>query len=194
LAWGIALADAAYAAKSAPSVLDCAAMPCAEVLPEAVEFRPVEDVLYQTGHDAEGNVIGWVALSTDFVDIKAYSGKPLVTLVGLDPEGVITGARVLHHSEPILLIGIPESALSDFVEFYAGKPATQRIVVGRSTRSDAVAVDVISGATVTVLAQNHTILEVARTLGVQVGVIHASAVSPGTFVEEALTLHVVQAR
>lgn len=181
----MALADAASAETRAPGVLDCAAMPCAEVLPEAVEFRPVDGALYQTAHDGDGNAVGWVALSTDFVDIKAYSGKPLVTLVGLDPDGVITGARVLHHSEPILLIGIPDSALSDFVAFYAGKPATQRIVVGRSTRPDDVAVDVISGATVTVLAQNHTILEVARTVGVQVGVIGASAVSPGEFVEEA---------
>jgi len=166
-------------------VLDCAALPCAEVLPRAVDFRPAEDGDQWVGVDGDGELVGWVALSTDFVDIKAYSGKPLVTLVGLDPEGVITGARVVHHSEPILLIGIPESALTDFVKHYAGKRATQRIVVGRSRQPDTIALDAISGATVTVLAQNHTILEVARTLGVQVGVIDAASITPGHFLHEA---------
>ena len=77
--------------------------------------------LLDRASDADGNVVGWVALSTDFVKIKAYSGKPLVTLVGLDPQGTITGARVIHHSEPILLIGIPESELHDFVDSYCGQ-------------------------------------------------------------------------
>jgi len=167
-----------------PTALDCEALPCAEVLPGADGFQPAEDGKHWIGRDDEGNVVGWVALSTDFVDIKAYSGKPLVTLVGLDPEGVITGAKVIHHSEPILLIGIPESALTDFVGHYAGKLATQRIVVGRSRQPDTIALDAISGATVTVLAQNHTILEVARTLGVEVGIIDAASIVPGHFLAE----------
>jgi NosR/NirI family nitrous oxide reductase transcriptional regulator len=182
--WGLLLACPAQAAVEPPTELDCAILPCAEVLPEAADFRPAEDGDQWIGLDGEGEPVGWVALSTDFVDIKAYSGKPLITLVGLDPNGVITGAKVLHHSEPILLIGIPESALTDFVEHYAGKRATQRIVVGRSLQPDTITLDAVSGATVTVLAQNHTILEVARTLGVQVGVIDAASITPGHFVHE----------
>jgi NosR/NirI family nitrous oxide reductase transcriptional regulator len=173
------------AAVEPPTALDCAVLPCAEVLPKAVDFRPAEEGDHWIGRDAEGDLVGWVALSTDFVDIVAYSGKPLVTLVGLDPDGVITGAKVVHHSEPILLIGIPESALMDFVKLYAGKRATQRIVVGRSRHQDTIALDAISGATVTVLAQNHTILEVARSLGVQLGVVDAASIVPGHFVSEA---------
>jgi NosR/NirI family nitrous oxide reductase transcriptional regulator len=182
----LALVLAAIAASTAnaqPKTLDCAELPCAEVLPGAVSFEAVPDARYFEGRDAAGDVVGWLALSTDFVDIKAYSGKPMVTLVGLDTEGTITGARVVHHSEPILLLGIPDSALAEFVSFYAGRKATDSIVVGRSSREGAISVDAISGATVTVLAQNHTILEVARILGVEVGVIAASSVSPGRFVE-----------
>jgi len=174
---------AAHAA-APPAVLDCAQLPCAQVLPDARSFEPVAGAKYLEGRDDAGTVVGWVALSTDFVDIKAYSGKPMVTLVGLDTEGVITGARVVHHSEPILLLGIPQKALDDFVAFYTGHRATDRIVVGKSRREDSIEVDAISGATVTVLAQNHTILEVARTLGVQVGVLAAAEVSPGEFIED----------
>lgn len=173
-----------WAATSAPTDLDCARLACSQVLPGATRFEPVPNAKYWVGRDPDGNVAGWVALSTDFVKIKAYSGKPLVTLVGLDPHGTITGARVVHHSEPILLIGIPESKLHDFVDSYAGKQATQRIVVGRTRQPDAVSIDAISGATVTVLAQNQTILEVARAVGVQVGVIRMTDISPGHFVSD----------
>lgn len=159
-------------------------MPCAEVMPAAVQFRPVADAKHWQGLDQDGEVVGWIALSTDFVDIKAYSSKPLVTLVGLDPDGIITGARVVHHSEPILLIGIPEQALYDFVDFYAGQPALQRIVVGRASKADVVSVDAISGATVTVLAQNTTVLETARALGTSVGVFPVSVMVQGHFVED----------
>jgi NosR/NirI family nitrous oxide reductase transcriptional regulator len=161
-------------------------MPCAEIMPAAAQFRPVDSAKHWEGLDEDGDVVGWVALSTDYVEIKAYSGKPLVTLVGLDPDGIITGARVVHHSEPILLIGIPEQALHDFVGFYAGQSPLQRIVVGRSDKPDAVSVDAISGATVTVLAQNITVLDTARALGTTLGVFDVSAVTSGHFVEDPI--------
>lgn len=180
--WALLHASPSWSFAPAPTELDCAALPCAEVLPGATRFEPTPEADYQIGYDADGEVAGWVALSTDYVSIKAYSGKPLVTLVGLDPDGIITGARVVHHSEPILLVGIPESELHEFASAYAGKRATQRIVVGRTKQPDTISVDAISGATVTVLAQNQTILEVARKVGVQVGVIRMADISPGHFV------------
>jgi len=187
IAWLIGALLAATAAQGAvppPTTVDCAAQPCAEVLPGAASFRPVEGAAYWEGVDADGDVVGWLGLSTDFVDVKAYSGKPLVTLVSVDPEGVIRGARVVHHSEPILLVGIPESALHDFVAFYAGKSALQRVVVGRASDDDAVSVDAISGATVTVLAQNLTVLETARAIGTAAGVFDLATVARGRFVSE----------
>jgi NosR/NirI family nitrous oxide reductase transcriptional regulator len=164
--------------------VDCTVHPCAEVLPAAESFRPVAGAAYWEALDASSQVVGWIALSTDFIDVKAYSGKPLVTLIGLDPKGVITGARVVHHSEPILLIGIPEQALHDFVAFYAGQPALQRVIVGHTSDPEAITVDAISGATVTVLAQNITVLDTARALGTAVGVFDATTMAPGHFVAE----------
>ena len=156
---------------------------CREVLPGAVTFAPVEGVPALTGIDAGGETIGWIARSTDLVDIKAYSGKAMVTLVGLDGSGIIVGARVIHHSEPILLVGIPEQALHDFVDYYVGKPATSKVTVGASPDPDAITVDAISGATVTVLAQNQTILDTARAVGSATGVISAQALRPGHFIQ-----------
>jgi len=174
----------ASAAKNGPTALDCEAMPCAEVMPTASRFRPVEGGKHWEGLDEGGDVVGWLALSTDFVDLKAYSGKPLITLVGLDPDGLITGAKVVHHSEPILLVGIPEKALTDFVDFYAGQRALQRIVVGRADKPDVVSVDGISGATVTALVQNITVLDTARAVGTDVGVFAAGSMTSGHFVED----------
>jgi len=178
------LVPPASAARRAPTALDCAAMPCAEIMPTASLFRPVDDAKHWEGLDEAGGVVGWVALSTDFVDLKAYSGRPLITLVGLDRDGIISGARIVHHSEPILLVGIPEKALTDFVKFYAGQAALQRIVVGRADKPDVVSIDAISGATVTTLVQNLTVLETARALGRRAGVFTASAVARGEFLSE----------
>ena len=182
----LALPRWALADGNEPLKLDCAAMPCAEVLPGAERFEPPKpDVAYLAGFDGAGELKGWVVLSTDVVDIKAYSGKPLVTLVGVTTEGVIGGARVIHHSEPILLVGIPEKKLFDFAAGYAGKHATAKVVVGKSPDPAAITVDIISGATVTVLAQNKTILDTARSLGSAVGVVKAEPPVPGHFVQGA---------
>ena len=181
----LALPDA-LASTPPPERLDCGgamAADCQAVLPGAVRFVTDEGASWATGQGAEGEAVGWVVLSTDVVDIDAYSGKPLVTLVALGPDGRIRGARILHHSEPILLVGIPEQALTDFVDFYRGKLATTKVVVGSSPAPEAVTVDAISGATVTALAQNQTILESARRLGVAVGVIPAEEIHGGRFVQ-----------
>ncbi len=177
-------AMAQYSRLGAPTEIDCESTPCADALPGATSFAPLEGTPFMVGVDAEGEVRGWVGLSTQVVDIVAYSGKPLATLVGLDPDGNIAGVRLIHHSEPILLTGIPESVLHEFCALYPGYPATQHIVVGTSRDANAVSVDVISGATVTTLAQNRTILETALAIGSAVGVVDLAVARPGHFVEE----------
>jgi len=186
LTWVLLLAlPAAATSGPPPKKLDCAVMDCPRVLPGATKFEPAPGgAPYLVGKNAAGELVGWIVMSTDVVDIKAYSGKPLVTLLGLRPDGVIAGAHVIHHSEPILLVGIPEKALHDFVAQYVGKKATAKVVVGSSADPDAVTVDVVSGATVTVLAQNQTIMDSVRTLGEAVGVVEPEARVPGHFIVE----------
>ena len=179
------LSPGARAADEPPTGgIDCDTMDCRAVLPGAVRFVADGGKVWRVGLDEAGERVGWVALSTDVVDIKGYSGKPLVTLIGLGPDGTIRGARVLKHSEPILLVGIPAKALTDFVDSYAGKPAGAKIVVGGTDEPGAFAVDVISGATVTVLAENRTILDTARAVGSAVGVVKDVQSVPGHFVAD----------
>jgi len=177
-----AAAPSLVQAQTHPDHMDCNALPCSQVLPGAARFDPVAEGPYLAGYSADNTLLGWVVLSTDVVDIKAYSGKPLITLVGLDTSGTIVGVRVVKHSEPILLVGIPESALLDFAAHYVGLKATAKVAVGSSPDPDAITVDVISGATVTALAQNQTILDTARELGSATGVVRFETATPGHFI------------
>lgn len=154
----------------------CAWVPCKEIMPGADSFSPrmgrppyVEAYRTTAGQHA---LIGYVFLSTDIVDIPGYSGKPIVTLIGMDTSGIIVGAKVLRHSEPILLLGIPESALTRFIHQYLGKFAGARMEIGKSGTGQGYAgLDAISGATVTVISENQVILRSAMEIARQVGIL-----------------------
>ncbi|HJV62127.1 MAG TPA: FMN-binding protein, partial [Albitalea sp.] len=154
----------------------CAHVACTDVLPGADSFsprkgRPPYAEAYR-GRDAQRKLLGYVFLSTDIVDMPGYSGKPIVTLIGMDTRGVITGSKVLRHSEPILLLGIPESQLTHFIGQYVGKSVGSRIEIGKSHAGDgAIGLDAISGATVTVMSENQVILRSARAIAEQVGIL-----------------------
>lgn len=154
----------------------CAYVPCKDVLPGADSFsprkgRPAYVEAYKT-ENGQRKLLGYVFLSTDIVDIPAYSGKPVVTLIGMDSKGLITGAKILKHSEPILLLGIPESELTKFIRQYIGKFVGDRIEIGKS-RSDqgVIGLDAITGATVTVIAQNQVMLRSGAEIAKQVGIL-----------------------
>ena len=129
--------------------------------------------------NGQKQLAGYVFLSTDIVDIPAYSGKPIVTLIGMDTKGVITGVRVLKHSEPILMVGIPESRLVNFVRQYIGKFAGNRFEIGNaSATGDYIGMDAISGATVTVITENQVISRSAYEIAKEVGIIKSAARAP----------------
>ncbi|MEW5889232.1 MAG: 4Fe-4S binding protein [Pseudomonadota bacterium] len=152
----------------------CAYVPCREVLPGADSFSPRKGrPAYVEAYRGEAKkLVGYVFLSTDIVDIPAYSGKPVVTLIGMDTKGIITGAKILRHSEPILLLGIPESELTRFIKQYVGKFVGDKIEVGKARPDQGViGVDAITGATVTVIAQNQVMLRSGTEIAKQVGII-----------------------
>jgi NosR/NirI family nitrous oxide reductase transcriptional regulator len=171
----------------------CAEAPCRDVMPSASTFskrkgQPSYVEAYaevkggqaddrnpstnnHEGQDPHRRLVGYVFLSTDVVDIPAYSGKPVITLIGMDTSGVITGVRVLKHSEPILLAGIPESALLKFIGQYIGKAGDAKLEIGHSQSDNkAIGLDAISGATVTAIAENQVISRSAYEIGRQVGI------------------------
>lgn len=180
IAGGVLAHSVAYEAPLPPELHDspklCAYAPCQDVMPGADSFserlgRPPYVEAYRTENGAK-KLLGYVFLSTDIVDIPAYSGKPVVTLIGMDTQGKFTGAKVLKHSEPILLLGIPESALIHFIDQYIGKFVGDHLEIGKSeSTSGTIGLDAISGATVTVIAQNQVMLRSGAEVAKQVGIL-----------------------
>ncbi|MFZ4791410.1 MAG: 4Fe-4S binding protein [Candidatus Competibacteraceae bacterium] len=150
----------------------CAYAPCKDVIPDADSFstRKGKPAYVEAYHNRK--LIGYVFLSTDIVDIPAYSGKPVVTLMGMDAEGKIIGVKILKHSEPILLVGIPEGELTKFIKQFVGRFAWDKVEIGRARSGDGyIGIDAITGATVTVIAQNQVVMRSAYEIAKQIGIV-----------------------
>ena len=102
--------------------------------------------------------VGYLFLNTDMVGATGYSGKPIHILVGIDTKGVITAVKLVKHAEPIVLIGIPEKDITDFMKRYVGRRVLDLVA---ATKSKTRSVDVVSGATVTVMVIDDSIVRAA---------------------------------
>ena len=137
-----------------------------DLVPGADRFGPVEGTPPRA-QALEGSTLrGYVFLNTDVVGAVGYSGKPIHLLIGLDPEGTITGAHLHEHHEPIVLIGIPERKVKSFIAGYVGRNVSEFL---EERDSGDRSLDIIAGATVTILviddAIRHATVRMARALG-----------------------------
>src|SRR5690606_23815413 len=91
--------------------------------------------------------------------------KPIHILVGLDTSGTIVGLKLVAHSEPIVLIGIPEQQVVTYMAAFIGYNPLKAAAEGSGPPQ----VDLVSGATVTALVMGESItrsaVRVARLLG-----------------------------
>ncbi|MBI2253607.1 MAG: regulatory protein NosR [Proteobacteria bacterium] len=130
-----------------------------EVFPNADRFGAREGTPPAMPAFKGDEELGYVFETTDI----GYSGKPIKLLVGMDKSGVIVGAKVFEHHEPILLVGIPPEKLTAFVASLIGRNVIAKV------EGEANAVDAISGATVTAIVINDGIsraaLQVAKAHG-----------------------------
>ena len=132
-------------------------------------------------------LLGYVYLNSDFANAVGYSGKPIQMLVGIDPKGVITGLKLVEHKEPIVLVGIPVERILEAVNKLIGAD------LGSVARGAAPApqVDIVSGATVTVLVIGDSIVRSATKLvrsgrlGNQGGTIASAAPQPAKAIDLA---------
>lgn len=112
-----------------------------------------------------GKDIGWAFVTSDFVGTTGYSGKPIHTLVAIDADAKIIGIKLVRHSEPIVLIGIPDAKIKALVADYVGLDLVAEATSGGESHD----LNIISGATVTVMVIEDSIvrsgLKVARALG-----------------------------
>jgi NosR/NirI family nitrous oxide reductase transcriptional regulator len=104
-----------------------------------------------------GKAVGYAYLNTDFSSAVGYSGKPIRILVGIDPTGVIRGIKLVEHKEPIVLIGIPQEKVVAALNSLIGKNLG-RVAAGQEQLPQ---VDIVSGATVTVLVMSDSVVRSA---------------------------------
>ena len=108
--------------------------------------------------------IGWAFVTSDFVGTTGYSGKPIHIMVAVDDESNILGINLVHHSEPIVLIGIPEARIREAIGGQIGLNLAELANGGEGPE-----LNIISGATVTIMVIDDSIqrsgIRVARLLG-----------------------------
>lgn len=142
------------------------ATPIGEVFPGADRTGPVEGKPAAARVYAGNRQLGLVYLTTDVVNTRGYSSKPIDVLVGLAADGRIVGAKLVEHHEPIVLIGIPQSKVDHFIQGYVGL----NFVDAPPRHGAPPPVDIVSGATVTLMVIGDTItrsaIAVARAHGI----------------------------
>jgi len=179
----LAALSVAFAGVGGPARAQTLADFVADIVP--AELHPDADAIGPSRTDAPASpllrgeeIVGWAYLNSELTDATGYSGKPIHVAVGLDRDGVISGAELVGHSEPIVLVGIPESRIVSFIESYVGTPAADYLSVAARNRLPA---DIVSGATVTIMviddAMKRSALKAARQLGL--GGLSAAPVDAG---------------
>src|SRR5262245_9902889 len=74
---------------------------------ETIEGSPPAAIV----RSRDGRILGYAFSTRDVAGSIGYSGRPLDITAAVTPEGIIAGARIVAHEEPILVIGIPREAL-----------------------------------------------------------------------------------
>jgi NosR/NirI family nitrite reductase transcriptional regulator len=110
----------------------------------------------------DGRVLGYAFSTRQVSGSVGYSGRPLDIVAAVTPEGLVAGATIVAHEEPILVIGIPREALAAYVANFRGfdvRDGTLAATRGRVSGPHAVA-----GASVTSAVIRDAIVRSARTV------------------------------
>jgi NosR/NirI family transcriptional regulator, nitrous oxide reductase regulator len=155
-----------------PDILD-ALFPGADNVGEVGGSPPAASV------SRSGRQLGYLFSTWDVTQSKGFSNRPLILLVGVDLTAHITAARLVHHTEPIGILGIKDELFHRFVDNYKGHNLNEGVdivselsssVLGprsfsqRSApgSSDAVKVDAVSRATTSSVLMSDAIVRGGR--------------------------------
>lgn len=136
-----------------------------DLVPGADRFGPTQQSPPVAQVFQGDQLVGYAYLNSAYVNADGYSSKPIHIMVGLDTTGTIVGVKLVGHSEPIVLIGIPEERVVDYMAAFIGYNPLKAVAKGDGPPR----VDLVSGATVTALVMGESITRsaarVARLLG-----------------------------
>jgi NosR/NirI family nitrous oxide reductase transcriptional regulator len=136
-----------------------------DLVPGADRFGPVEGDPPTAAVFAGDKLLGYAYLNADVVNSVGYSGKPISILVGLSLDGKITGAKLVEHHEPIVLVGIPVAKVTHYIDGFVGRTGLELSAAAEKGPP----VDLVSGATVTMMVIGDSLtrsaIRVARARG-----------------------------
>ncbi|WIY26076.1 NosR/NirI family protein [Parasedimentitalea psychrophila] len=140
-------------------------IPPSELAPGADGYGPISRETKVAPVLKGRDTVAWAFLTSDFVGTTGYSGKPIHVVAAIDKDAILTGVKLVKHSEPIILIGIPNSKMIALTEGYKGLDLKAEAATGGEAHD----LDIISGATVTIMIIDDSLvrggIKVARALG-----------------------------
>ena len=86
-------------------------VPATEFFPDATGYGAIQEQPPLVPVLKGEETLGYVFLNSDYVPSGGYSGKPIHIMIGVDKDFTITKAKLVKHSEPIVLIGIPVTVM-----------------------------------------------------------------------------------
>jgi NosR/NirI family nitrous oxide reductase transcriptional regulator len=135
----------------------------AEIDPAADSFGEVEGDPPAAKLLKGDRLVGYAFLNADIVDSTGYSGKPINIVVGIDLDGRITGAKLVEHHEPIVLVGILQAKIVHYIDGFIGRRVLD------PGAAEQTPVDIVSGATVSMMviadSMMQSAIRVARSRG-----------------------------
>ncbi|MDO5630324.1 MAG: 4Fe-4S binding protein [Paracoccus sp. (in: a-proteobacteria)] len=107
--------------------------------------------------ELDGMPVGLIGSTWELISSTGYSGQPLDVQVAVRPDGVVAGARLVRHAEPVLTLGISDADIAAYVNSYRALDLNAPIA-GQALP------DVISRATVSTAVIRDGILRAGRIL------------------------------
>ena len=160
------LASAAAGIDKHEPLADVSLQQVQQLVPVADDLGAITGEVPVRAVHGDEKLLGYVFLTDDIMPIPAYSGRPIRTLVAIDLAARIVGATILHHEEPILVIGITDSDLETFLSQFGSLMAFERVRIGAHERAGYIGIDGITGATITTMVLNSSIMKAAQLVAV----------------------------
>lgn len=118
----------------------------------------------------DDRLVGYVFSTRAVGRSVGFSGKPLDIVAGVDLSGRVTGAFLRRHSEPILVIGIADARLANYVQSFTGLDIRTNRLADAAPGKKGVP-DAISGASISSAVIFDAILTSARSVARTRGII-----------------------
>jgi len=136
--------------------------------------------------DGERQLVGYVYLTSNVVDVEGYGNEPIEFLVALDTNGTIRGVELVEQHEPFFDRVSAIQRLRQFSYQMVGMSVTEEVTL-REAEAGEYHVDALTGASVTTRASIETVTRSARLVAEEKGIVSDSAVDQSAPANETAT-------